>query len=307
MENKKGKNRKSIRAFFNKDLFLAGGSIVLLIVVFLLQLFLVLRVYESNKDLLRRELNLAVEEIYKIDLNRRLKDGNSGKDPDIRYYGSRKPAEVTDTSKVLIVDPGKHKGPQGHIELLNAVMEEYANLREPIRLQVLDSVAAECFKKRGISSSFYSEIVDAKSNKVLQTSLKPGMHYSQTVSSIDIPVNAAETRELRIILIDPYAVFNQQMTILVILPLSTVSIQTFSSTIMTEPLLITSGLPLVFEPFPLLMDEPRRKIMSFPIAGQWIASFHWSAKVPDTALIADLISPIFIFFLSYLSNSRIRF
>lgn len=208
---------KDIRIFSKKDSYITLASIVLVCIIFALQLFLFYRLYESNLDLLQRELNLAADEIYKEDLNRRLAILSQGKDPNLQYFGSQKPDAVTDTTKVITLDATKSVNTKSRVTMMNAALEEYASRREPIRLQALDSVAAKSFKKRGIHNSFYSEVIDIENNKVLQTSLTPDEHPVQTLSSNDIPVNAAQTKVLRITLINPLTSFYLQMATMLVL------------------------------------------------------------------------------------------
>lgn len=207
------KENSNIRVFSKRDSRITVGSIVLVCVIFLLQVFLLYRLYHSSLDLLQRELNLAVDEIYKADLSRRLQKLSRGKSPDIQFFGEKKPDAVTDTTKVTTINAAKTGNTQGQVSVttVNAAIEEYVSKSEPIRLQTLDSIAAKCFERRGIKNSFYSEIIDVEKNRVLKSSLLPKRHPLQTLSSNDLPINAAQTKVLRITLINPLSADYIQM------------------------------------------------------------------------------------------------
>lgn len=197
--------------FSKKDARITIASMVIVFIIFLSQLFLFYRLYQSNIDLLQRELNLAVNEIYKEDLNRRLKKKSSK--PSLEYYGSTKPDAVTDTTKVTVINSKGAIDSKGAVMTMNAAIEEYVSKHRPIDLQVLDSIAADNLSRRGITNPFYSEIIDRDKERdsILHTSKTSDINPWQTLSSAPIPLNAAQTKTLVITLVNPLSSFYVQM------------------------------------------------------------------------------------------------
>ncbi|HCO66352.1 MAG TPA: hypothetical protein DIT04_01125 [Dysgonomonas sp.] len=204
--------------FSKKDARITIGSIVVVILIFLSQLFLMYRWYQSNIDLLHRELNLAVDEIQKEDLNRRLQKSVLPT-PIIQYYGKDKPSEVTDTTNVLVIDSKGAMDSIGSVITMNGAMEDFAAQTYPINLIELDSVAKKILERRGITNSFYSEIIDKEANVILDTTIPSNIDKGDVLSSSEIPVNAPLTKVLRINLINPMSSFYKEMILMLVLSL----------------------------------------------------------------------------------------
>lgn len=197
--------------FSKKDARITILSMAVVCVIFLSQIFLFYRLYESNIDLLQRELNLAAGEIYKQDLDRRLKILKQNDNPHIRYYGTEKPEEVTDTTKVTRIESKGANETKGGVVTVNAAIEEFVSKFEPINLRVLDSIAEASFDERGIKNSFYTEIIDIEQSKVLETTKTSADKPWQILSSNEISVNGAQTQALRITLMNPLSSFYIQI------------------------------------------------------------------------------------------------
>lgn len=207
----------NINIFSKKDARITILSMVIVCIIFFSQLFLFYRLYESNIDLLQRELNLAVDRVYKEDLDRRLVGPSRNHIPYVAYYGPNKPDEVTDTTKVTSIQSHGALKSKGPVVTLNAAMEEYISRNTPINLHCIDSIASLVFESTDISNSFYSEIIDVENAKVLETSRKSDVRVLQTLSSNYIPLNAAQTKVLRITLINPLASFYLEIAIMFVL------------------------------------------------------------------------------------------
>ncbi|MDU1905532.1 MAG: HAMP domain-containing sensor histidine kinase [Dysgonomonas sp.] len=184
-------------------------SILLVIVIFLAQVFLVYRLYQSNLNLLEREINLAMEEVYQIDLNRRvLSDGASRNlepsSPKIKYIGDEPPPGL-DTTKIVkrtnIKDTPFDKN--DIVKVVNLSIEEYLSQRVPIDLQKFDSIVSIVLKRNGIEQAFYSEIVDKENNKIIETSHSSTDHSSHVIISRDVPLDTKQTKVLRLVLVNP--------------------------------------------------------------------------------------------------------
>jgi len=206
-----------------KEANITRFSILLVIVIFLAQVFLVYRLYQSNLNLLEREINLAMEEVYQTDLNRRvLSDGASKKlepqSAQIKYIGDELPPDFDTTKiakKIKIRDTSFDKNDV--VKAVNLSIEEYLSQRVPIDLQKFDSIVSIVLKRNGIEQSFYSEIVDKENNKVIETSHSPSDHSSQIIVSRDVPLDIKQTKVLRLVLVNPMTSIYYEMFIMLIL------------------------------------------------------------------------------------------
>lgn len=192
-------------------------SIILVVAIFLMQVFLVYRLYQSNINLLQREINLLIEEIYQSDLNRRmLLDGENSLN--IRYHGENIP-ENFDSTKVIrrtnVKDLPHDR--QNIVKAVNLFIEEYISITQPINLHQFDSIAGNILHNNDIDLFFYSEIVDIKSHKILETSHSPTEHFSHIIASKDIPLNVEQNRVLRLVLVNPMTRIYSEMLFMLIL------------------------------------------------------------------------------------------
>ncbi|PXV67557.1 histidine kinase/DNA gyrase B/HSP90-like ATPase [Dysgonomonas alginatilytica] len=203
-----------------KYAYMTRFSILAVIVIFLSQAFLVYRLFQANVDLLQRELNLVTESVYNADLNSRLASDKNIGVPDIKYFGSTPPPGVDTTSIRRISTKDMDKELNGRaVSIMTLAMEEFAGMKHPINLKEIDSLAAILLTENGINLKFYSEIVDVKSDTVIETSLHKSVSVSNVLSSKGIPLDLKQNKELRLVVINPMWKIYPQMAWMLVLSL----------------------------------------------------------------------------------------
>ncbi len=203
-----------------KYTYMSRLSILAVGLIFLLQALLVYRLYETNVDLLQRELNLVMQSTYDADLNLRLDPSKKSKEPSVEYFGTTPPPGI-DTTKTTRIDARglDKKLNKGLVSAMNIAMEEFIGRKYPINLPRIDSVAGIFLKQNNINMKFYSEIIDLKTNEVLETSLQDSNKSSDLLYSKVIFLNVKQTKGLRLVLIDPMRKIYPQMAWMLILSL----------------------------------------------------------------------------------------
>ncbi|MEA4841140.1 MAG: HAMP domain-containing sensor histidine kinase [Bacteroidales bacterium] len=184
-------------------------SICFVILIFLSQAFLIFRLFQINKDLLNRELNLISQEAYTKDMNSRF-DNASAKDvPGVRI--GDKDTHVQPDDIFYNVDSMPDVDKSSSMTVLNIGMEMYLSEEKPIKLHPIDSIASQLFREDGFDVALYSRIVDTKHNKILQSSKKDHFKSSLFIKSKDIPLNFQQTKVLQLVLLNPLRGILSQM------------------------------------------------------------------------------------------------
>lgn len=192
---------------------LAQLSICFVILIFMSQAFLIFRLFQMNKELLNRELNLISEEAYTIDMNHRFNKVSTKDHPKISVEEKGSTIQPEDSFYNVDAIPGIDKS--NSVTLLNIAMEMYIAEEKPIKLQTIDSIASALFKKDGINSALYSRIVDTQNNKILASTRKDHHSPSLLIKSKNIPLNFQQTKLLQIVLSNPMRdIFSQMAGIL---------------------------------------------------------------------------------------------
>jgi two-component system, OmpR family, phosphate regulon sensor histidine kinase PhoR len=194
---------------------LAQISIFFVILIFLSQAILIFKIFEINKDLLNRELNLIGQEAYTMDMNTRLNSISTKNYPIFSMEGDGSSNDDVEETYDIDAVPGIDRS--NSITLLNIGMEMYISKRKPIHLQAIDSIASELFKKDGFHPVLFSQIVDTKRHKILASSKKAYHSSSFVIKSKNIPLNFQKTRVLQIQLLNPMRdIFSQMAGILIL-------------------------------------------------------------------------------------------
>lgn len=190
-------------------------SISFVVLIFISQAFLIYRLYNVNRFLLNRELNLISQEAYKLDLNKRFKSYSNKEFPKVNMVDKAPPASPDNTVYNLDKMPDVEKG--NTVTLLNIAMEMLICQNRPIHLQSIDSIATVLLKRDGFNSAFYSRIVDIKSNRILVTSQKGTQEPKFLIQANNIPLNFQKTKVLQFVLLNPMQdVFSQMAGMLIL-------------------------------------------------------------------------------------------
>lgn len=213
-----------------EDKRVTGLSIALVVAIFGMQMFLLYRLYDANMDLLQRELNMVVDEIYQTDLSVRLTKMNAKNDanPGFKFMGNEKPQDVDSTTIVKMDMSGVNPDTEGKILTLNIAIEEYVNNIVPLDLCTLDSIASGIFRNNNINLSFFSKIIDTKTGRMQKTSWESDTYPVRTCVSKNIPLNVEESSALQIVLIAPFSHFFPQMVLMLVLSIILIVILIYS-------------------------------------------------------------------------------
>lgn len=275
------KSREGTVWFKLKDIHVTCISVLFVILVFLLQCLLIHHLYVFNVNLLERELDLSMDEVYKTDLSHRLElyieDGMSH----TQSYLSRNKICLDSANLKLYKD--RLLAENAMVSTVNVALEECLNETTFINLAKLDSIAHIVLVKNNINFNFYSEIINPKTNDVFNSTMPSKRSFFKTFKSKEIPLNKANTKALRIVLINPMSHFYWQMGIMIVssLILSVILISSFYyqrrvlakekklvdfknhlfadiSHEMKKPLSVMSLVVSSFEKEPILVDEEKR-------------------------------------------------
>jgi len=106
------------------------------------------------------------------------------------------------------------------VALINIAIEKYLSILNPIKLNKVDSLARTLLKKDNIDVPFYSRIIDKKTGKVIECSVKnipPDAGIFPSVVSRDIPMNFEKTQVFQMVLLHPLrSIFSQMIGMLIL-------------------------------------------------------------------------------------------
>lgn len=208
-----------------RDKLLAWVSIVFVVLIFLFQAGIIYSLFQTNMNLLTRELNLVTDEIYTADLNKRLDAGKRDAKNNIQFKGTDDSSGKLDTlqGKKVVYFNGKEVSKSetqpSPVAILNLAIEEFISKTHSINLSNLKSEVEIALKRNNINLDFYVEIVDLSTNKVLDTTLPATLHPTSILSSKDMPLNINQTKVFRVVLIEPMSKIYPQMAWMLVLSL----------------------------------------------------------------------------------------
>lgn len=207
-----------------RNRLLTWVSIVFVILIFLFQAGIIYSLFQTNMNLLTRELNLLTDEIYTSNLNNRLdaRKNNTSNNVTIRgtdnWSGNLEPGSGQDTT-YYNNDGIQNEEQSSSVSILNLALEEFISKTHPINLSILKGEVASALKRNNINLDFYIEIVDLTTNRVVETTLPATVHPSSILPSKDMPLTIKRTKVLRVVLIDPMSKIYPQMTLMLVLSL----------------------------------------------------------------------------------------
>jgi len=190
-------------------------SIGFVILIFISQAFLIFKLFQINKDLLSRELNLVSQEAYKIDMNSRFESIGSTMHPKVSVVD--KNTKILPEDELINIDEMTGIDKSNSLALINIGLEIYLSKEKPIQLQKIDSIASALLAEQGIHSTIYSQIIDIKSRRIWARSKKVKPSSSLLIKSKNIPLNFEQTKVLQIVLLNPLRdIFSQMAGILLL-------------------------------------------------------------------------------------------
>lgn len=208
-----------------RDKLLAWVSIIFVVLIFLFQAGIIYSLFQTNMNLLTRELNLVTDEVYTADLNKRLDAGKRDTKNNIQFKGTDDYSGKLDTlqGKKVVYFNGKEASnsetQSSPVAILNLAIEEFISKTHSINLSNLKTEVEVALKRNNINLHFYIEVVDLTTNKVLDTTLPATLHPSSILSSKDMPLNIKQTKVFRVVLIEPMSKIYPQMAWMLVLSL----------------------------------------------------------------------------------------
>lgn len=200
---------------------LAQWSIGFVILIFISQAYLIVRLFQVNYTYLGKEVNTITQDVYTKDMNLRLAEQSVMGQPKVELL--QKGAKVDTTGSFeggFNVDKMKGVDKSSRVSILNICIELLLTKTNPMKLRSIDSLATILFKKDNIHTPFYTRIVDLKKDSILESS-KPGMQLKSSpwvsIQSKNIPLNLTQDRVLQLVLLNPLkAVFTQMSGMLIL-------------------------------------------------------------------------------------------
>jgi two-component system, OmpR family, phosphate regulon sensor histidine kinase PhoR len=195
---------------------LARWSIFFIVLIFLSQSFLIVRLFQVNYDFLGKLVNTTINDVYTKDMNKRLGQISRGPHPVMAIE------EMTPKRKIngYNVDAMKGVDHSNSVTLVNIAFETFLSNLNPMKLSAIDSAAALILQKENIHAEFYTRIVDLKTGKELQRSNKDvpvASSASSVILSKNVPLNFQQTKVLQLVLLNPLkTVLNQMLWVLVL-------------------------------------------------------------------------------------------
>lgn len=188
-------------------------SFALVIIVILLQVFFQYLLYNSNVDLLQKEVNEVAHEAYQRELTLRM---SACPDVDSSFVYNWKavalaiPEGMTVRAENTSAEDGDNIDKS--FSMVNLVMEETLGKDSNVNLSVVDSIATALFSANGTTVSLYSELVDPSTNKILSTTLSRLDQSNRELFSEYILLNINGDRALRLVVSNPVAgVFSRML------------------------------------------------------------------------------------------------
>lgn len=190
-------------------------SMVAVIGIFFIQAFLVWRLFQVNRNFLKKQIDFICQEAYVIDMNARLMSLGKFTQPRISI---EKFTQKRDRNYNLdnMTDVDKSNS----VTLINIAIDNYLAKERPLRLSSIDSVITILMKKENIHSPFYSQIVDLKNRKILSTTKhesRSSFFSAFQIRSNSIPLDFKKTKGFQLVLYNPLLNIFSQMILMLVL------------------------------------------------------------------------------------------
>lgn len=193
-------------------------SIAFVVLIFITQSFLIIRLFRVNQAFLGNMLNTISLEAYTLDMNDRFSKIKTRNRPRIEKYKGTKVDDKDALSYNLDTMKGIDK--DNTVAVVNIAIEKYLSLKNPIKLNKVDSLARTLLLKNNIDVSFYSRIIDKNTGSIIDCSVKeipPDAGIFPSVISKDIPMNFEKTQVFQMVLLHPLrTIFSQMIGMLIL-------------------------------------------------------------------------------------------
>lgn len=190
---------------------LAQLSIGFVILIFLSQAYLIVRLFHVNYTYLGKVVSTITQDVYTKDLNSRLEKISTIAQPRVEIGNSD--MSNLDTTGCYNIDAMADVDKTNKVTLLNISIEMLLSESCPLKLTTIDSLASDLFEKENIHAEFCTRIVDLKKDSILECS-KPGVTFKDSrwlaIQSKNIPLNFRQDKVLQLVMLNPLkAIFSQ--------------------------------------------------------------------------------------------------
>jgi len=201
-----------------KNKRLAQLSIGFVVLIFLSQTYLIVKLYQVNYTYLGKLVSTITQDVYTKDMNLRLKKVSTIAQPRMEVYDSK--GVNKDSMGGYDIDAMKDVDKSSLVTMLNIGIEMFFSEVNPLKLMSIDSLASQLLEKENIHGPFYTRIVDLKKDSILECS-KPGIAIKDStwiaIQSKNIPLNFTQDKVLQLVLLNPLkAIFTQMAGMLVL-------------------------------------------------------------------------------------------
>lgn len=187
-------------------------AIFSLFIIFLSQAYLVYDYYRTTSEGLVRESDAILEEVFKKDLELRriqyriITGADTIKTIPVPTKGN--------TSKIDLSMMDQYKG--NLVGMMEMVMNITTSAKVPMQLQALDSLTAQVLTERNINSEYKLQLVNAKTDSILQMSGSREAKRIFNIQSQNLVIDASRGQALQLVLINPFGLIMKRMAIMLI-------------------------------------------------------------------------------------------
>lgn len=210
-----------------KDKHLAWIAIAFLVLIFILQGAILCNLFQSNKALIKNELDIITEDVYLKNLNKRMVNASLKTDSIVLRcddFNATVYDDILLQENLSIID-SENRGLFN--SQLSIVFESLVSKTTPLKINEFRAEVKEAFKEHGVDSEFYVEIVNVSGGEILETTLPSNVKPSSTLSSFILPLDKMGFKALRVVLINPVGDLYPKMICLILFILVCMSITSY--------------------------------------------------------------------------------
>lgn len=188
-------------------------SVLGILLLLLLQAYIVYDNYTQTRAFLTRESSAVLELAFRKDLNIRLRKYKHLIKEDTIVASP--PAPSPDSAKKVNMSKMNNIADNA-LGVIDLAINNLVSSLEPLNVNQLDSVTGPILMARNISSNYILNIVDSKSEKILEHSNKRFKASFFTIPSKPLLVDFQRNKSLQLVLINPFAnIFKRMGTLLI--------------------------------------------------------------------------------------------
>lgn len=184
-----------------KDKSLTIWSILFVIIIFILQLVLVYRLYQTKIDLIQREVELVFNEAYSINLGKRIEYMRIQQQNAGEHVTREQSRESTiDSLKNSILSKKGIKASvfhdENYLSFIDVIVEEEVSIQYPIKLKDLDVIVDLLLKRHDLILPYNIVLFNPINKKIISQTNQHFEQSSTLLSTRSIPLNIEGSESL---------------------------------------------------------------------------------------------------------------